>query len=769
MSYYQLKCSEESGHWFFCVVPVRLTMPWWRKFACHETAFSYRSVCPILSNEVSIMLTTYYATHYDSLLVLISLLVAILASYTALDMAERINSTQQKGAALWLAGGAFAMGVGIWSMHFIGMLSFRLPIALGYDLTLTIASLAIAVIASGFALWRISQPTLPIRALCVSALLMGVAIAAMHYTGMAALRMAPGIDYDPLLFSLSVLIAIAASGAALWIAFTLRKNRPHMKRARALAAVVMGVAIIGMHYTGMAAANFPVGSICTAASEGILPGWLALVVIIVTLSVLAIALLTSVLDARLESQTSLLAKSLAVANQELTQRALQDNLTKLPNRTLLEDRLNQILHKAERTHSRFAVMFLDLDGFKAINDSLGHHIGDMLLIEVAQRIRGSIRAQDTAARLGGDEFVLLIEVVEPEDAASVADKLCNIINQPFDIGLHTLGVSASVGITIYPDDGKTPHDLLVNADAAMYHTKSTGRNGYHFFEASMNTNAHNQLQVIQDLRLALERKEFQLHYQPKFNTPDGMVIGAEALLRWQHPTRGMVAPNEFIPLAEKTGLIVPIGEWVLDEACRQMRIWHDEGNTHWKVAVNLSAVQFSNDQLIELVQATLARNKLPASALMLEVTESTAMHDVEASLKILDKLASLGIDISIDDFGTGYSSLLYLKRLPATELKIDRGFISDLAKGSDDSSIVAAIIALGRSLNLRIVAEGVETKEQQAYLTTLGCDTMQGYLMGKPMAAKQFMDAIHTAALVAEKTKFLAANTTPSNDDSTVV
>lgn len=694
------------------------------------------------------MLSAYYAAHYDILLVFISLVVAILASYTALDMAERINATQHKGAALWLAGGAFAMGVGIWSMHFIGMLSFRLPIALGYDLALTIASLAIAIVASGFALWRISQPTLPLMQLSMSALLMGIAIAAMHYTGMAALRMTPGIEYDPLLFSLSILIAVAASGAALWIAFTLRKNQPHMKRARAMAAVVMGVAIIGMHYTGMAAANFPLGSICTAAREGIPPGWLALVVIIVTLSVLAIALLTSVLDARLESQTSLLAKSLAIANQELTQQALQDNLTKLPNRTLLEDRLNQILHKAERTHSRFAVMFIDLDGFKAINDSLGHHIGDLLLIEVAQRIRRSIRAQDTAARLGGDEFVLLIEVVEPEDAASVADKLCGIINQPFNISHHTLGVSASMGITVYPDDGLTPHDLLVNADAAMYHTKSTGRNGYHFFETSMNTNAHNQLQVIQDLRLALERKEFRLHYQPKFNTLNGTVIGAEALLRWQHPLRGMVAPNDFIALAEKTGLIVPIGEWVLDEACRQMRIWHDEGNTHWKVAVNLSAVQFSNDHLVDLVQATLARNKLPASGLMLEVTESTAMHDVEASLTILDKLASMGIDISIDDFGTGYSSLLYLKRLPATELKIDRGFISDLAEGGNDSSIVAAIIALGRTLNLRIVAEGVETAEQRAYLTTLGCDTMQGYLMGRPMNPDQFMQAVNATNAV---------------------
>ncbi len=427
--------------------------------------------------------------HYDTLLVFISLLVAILASYTALDMAERIHSTQHKGAALWLIGGAFAMGVGIWSMHFIGMLSFRLPIALGYDLTLTIASLAIAVVASGFALWRISQPTLPIMQFSVSALLMGIAIAAMHYTGMAAMRMTPGIQYDPLLFILSILIAIVASGAALWIAFTLRKNQPHMKRMRVMAAVVMGVAIIGMHYTGMAAANFPVGSICTAAIEGIHPGWLALVVIIATLAVLAIALLTSVLDARLESQTNLL----VMANRELSEQALQDKLTKLPNRTLLEDRLNQMLHKAERTRTRFALMFIDLDGFKAINDSLGHHIGDMLLIAVAQRIRRHIREQDTAARLGGDEFVVLIEAVEAEAAASVASKLCNIINQPFDIDHHTLCVSASVGITIYPDHGKTQHDLLVNADAAMYHAKSAGRNGYHFFETSMNINAHNRM------------------------------------------------------------------------------------------------------------------------------------------------------------------------------------------------------------------------------------------------------------------------------------
>ena len=696
---------------------------------------------------------------YDSLLVAISILVAILASYTALDMAGRIHSTTRKGAVLWLIGGAIAMGIGIWSMHFIGMLSFRLPIALGYDLTLTIFSLIIAVVASGFALWRVSQPVLPISQLLVSAVLMGSAIAAMHYMGMAAMQMRPGIEYDPMLFALSVVIAISASGAALWIAFILRKHSPHVILSRMGAALVMGTAIIGMHYTGMAAANFPIGSVCGAASD-ITPGWLALVVIVVTLAILAIALLTSVLDSRLESQTSILAQSLALANQELTQQALQDNLTKLPNRTLLEDRLDQMLRKASREHTRFALMFLDLDGFKAINDSLGHHIGDLLLIEVANRIRNSIRGQDTAARLGGDEFVILIEIAEPEDAATVAEKLCDLINKPFYIENQELGVSASIGITIYPEDGRTPHDLLINADAAMYHTKSAGRNGYHFFESSMNTNVHNQLQLIQDLRHALENKEFLLHYQPKYDASKGGVVGMEALLRWQHPIRGLLAPGEFIGVAERTGLILPIGDWVLDEACRQMRIWVDGGYTEWKVAVNLSAVQFSNGQLVEHVSATLKKYSLPARCLILEVTESTAMQDVESSMTILTELAVLGIDISIDDFGTGYSSLLYLKRLPACELKIDRGFINNLAKNTDDESIVSAIVALGHSLNLRIVAEGVETEKQQAMLKSLGCDTLQGYLLGRPVEADQLLRKIEE-----EQEAFLSSR---KSSDSTV-
>ncbi|TQK13365.1 MULTISPECIES: bifunctional diguanylate cyclase/phosphodiesterase [unclassified Herbaspirillum] len=682
---------------------------------------------------------------YDSLLVAVSLFVAILASYTALDMAERINTTNNQhamAARMWLAGGAVAMGIGIWSMHFIGMLAFRLPILLGYDLWITMLSLAIAIAVSGYALWIATRPQLPWRRLFSSALLMGIGIAGMHYTGMAAMRMSPGIEYDPLLFAASVAIAIAASAAALWIAFRLRRNNPHVKAARAAASVVMGIAIVGMHYTGMAAANFPEGSICMAAREGVSPGWLAILIIVVTLAVLTIALLTSVLDARLESRTAKLASSLAEANEELTQMVLHDHLTKLPNRTLLEDRLTQAINKASRSQGHFALMFMDLDGFKTINDSLGHHIGDRLLVEVAQRLNNAMRAHDTVARLGGDEFVILVELNQPDDAMPVAEKLVEVVNQPFTVEKHELRVSASIGIAIYPDDGDTRHDLVINADAAMYHTKRSGRNGYNFFEPSMNANAHNQLQWLQDLRVALERKQFRLVYQPKFRSPAGPVIGAEALLRWQHPVHGMVGPDDFIALAERSGLIIPIGAWVLDEACRQMREWRTLGYRDWKIAVNLSALQFNDPQLLDVVQAMLDKHRLPPHCLTLEVTESTAMHDTASSMQTLQKIADLGVDISIDDFGTGYSSLLYLKRLPANELKIDRGFVRDLSAGTEDAAIVSAIVALGRTLNLRIVAEGVETEVQQAFLASVGCDALQGYLMGRPVPPEQFLQAI---------------------------
>jgi diguanylate cyclase (GGDEF)-like protein len=683
-----------------------------------------------------------FVSGYNGWFVLISLLIAMLASYTALDMAGRIEAaTGRLSAWIWLAGGSVAMGLGVWSMHFIGMLALDMPMPMGYDVRITGFSLLLAVAASGFALWLTSQKDLSWPRLGGGALLMGGGVAAMHYTGMAAMRMTPAITYIPSIFALSILIAVAASGAALWIAFHLRRNSSKIRLLRAGAAVVMGIAIAGMHYTGMAAARFPAGSICTAAHTGADPRWLASLVVVIACGGLSVALLMSVLDMRMESRTAILAQSLANANRELTHLALHDNLTKLPNRVLLEDRLQQAIQNAKREKGRFSVMFLNLDGLKAVNDAFGYRTGDSLLAEVAVRIKVNTRSSDTLARIGGDEFVLLAGTSDPADAAGVAEKLLAAVRQPYQVEDRELSVSASIGIAILTDEDQSQNELLMNAYAAMYHAKALGRDRYCFFEASMNANAQEQMQLVHDLRRAIERQEFVLMYQPKFDAVSLALTGVEALLRWRHPERGLVPPDQFIPMAEKTGLIVPIGEWVLDEACRQMAFWRETMNAEWTVAVNLSAVQFSHADLVEMVGATLSRHHLDASYLMLEVTESTAMRDVDNSMLILERLTDMGVRISIDDFGTGYSSLLYLKRFPASELKIDRGFVRDLATDAEDAAIITAIVALGRSLHLNIVAEGVETEVQQAFLTRLGCGSLQGYLFGRPMAAEQIAEA----------------------------
>ena len=687
---------------------------------------------------------------YSPTLVIISLCVAILASYTALDLTERIATAKGRAVHLWTAGGAFAMGTGVWSMHFIGMLAFKLPIELGYDVSLTLLSLLIGILSSGFALWLVSQPRLPAWQLAYGALVMGAGISAMHYTGMAAMRMQPGIDYDPTLFGASLLIAVGASGAALWIAFRLRQHSPYVILIRGGAAVIMGMAIVGMHYTAMAAARFADGSFCGAAIDGLNGKGLDNLVLITTLAILTIALLTSVLDARMETRTAGLAQSLTEANRELTQLALHDTLTGLPNRVLLADRIDQAMSKVQEQGGCFALMFIDLDGFKPVNDAFGHHMGDQLLRAVGLRLREELRSQDTLARIGGDEFVLLVQLGEENDALNLAARQVGLIGRPFQVAEHDLQISASVGITIYPGNGYTAEELLMNADAAMYHAKGTGKNGYSFFDVSMNSNARKQLQLLQDLRNALEQQQFSLHYQPKFDAANGHPVGAEALLRWEHPTQGMLLPDKFIDLAEKTGLIIPIGSWVLNEACRQMREWYLLGYTDWRIAVNLSALQFCHVGLVQSVAKALATHHLPANSLTLEITETTAMYDADVSMTVLQALSEMGVDLSIDDFGTGYSSLMYLKRLPANELKIDRGFVRDLEHDSDDAAIVSAIVALGQALGLRIVAEGVETGVQQDFLTRLGCDALQGYLLGQPLPAARFMaDILRSEQLAA--------------------
>jgi len=681
------------------------------------------------------------AGNYDGWLVTASLLMAMLASFTALDMAGRVTAAQGRAARWWLSGGSVAMGIGVWSMHFLGMLAFRLPVPMGYDPAITLLSLLIAIASSAFALWVVCREKLSWLQLLLGALFMGAGVSAMHYSGMAAMRMTPAIQYDPLLFSISVLISVTASGAALWIAFHLRRRSTRVRLYRAGAAVVMGAAIAGMHYTGMAAARFPANSTCRMAESGVSPEWMALLIIVFSLAVLSIALIASVLDSRLESRTALLAAALAQANRKLQFLAMHDDLTKLPNRAMLEDRLEEEIRRARRDKARFSVLFLDLDGFKEVNDSFGHYVGDLMLMEVALRIRAVVRSEDMLARVGGDEFVLLARVVDPADAVTLADKLITTVRDPFAIGDDKVRITASVGIAVYTGKESDELELLRNADAAMYKAKASGRNNYCFFEQSMNDEAQEHRQILQDLRQAQAQDEFILHYQPKFDAVHGTMIGAEALLRWNHPTRGMVAPDQFIPVAEKSGLIVPIGTWVLNEACRQMSAWRNAGNRDWTISVNLSAVQFNHLSLVNTVREALERHALEPRYLTLEITESTAMRDADAGMIILEQLHAMGVRISVDDFGTGYSSLLYLKRLHASELKIDRGFVRDLPENNEDAAIVGAIVALGRTLNLEVVAEGVETQEQLDFLTRLGCNSLQGFFLGRPMPADRFLEA----------------------------
>lgn len=685
-------------------------------------------------------------SHYNHILVVISFVVAILAAYTALNMAGRVAGSQGIAARIWLAGGGVAMGIGIWAMHFIGMLAMDLAMSMSYDVAITALSMAIAIVSSMFALWLVSGEQLRLRRLLPGAFVMGTGIVAMHYTGMAALEVSPGIVWDKTWVALSVIIALAASLVALWLTFRLRYEAAQVALMRLGAALTMGIAIAGMHYAGMKAAQFPVTT--HMHHHGINGSWLAVLVSVVALSILAITLLVSMLDARLQARTTLLASSLAEANRELAQLALHDTLTRLPNRILLEDRLSQAINKADREGTHFALMFMDLDGFKAVNDAYGHVTGDKLLVAVTKRLLLPLKGQYTLARIGGDEFVLLVEVSGPDDAASLANALVRAIDSPFSVDPYELVVTVSIGIALYPHDGKTDREMMFNADAAMYHTKHVGRNGYHFFQPSMNTLAQTHLQLMNDLWMAVERDELRLHYQPKFHAPAGPILGFEALLRWEHPKQGLLTPDVFLQLAEKTGLIIPIGNWVINEACRQVRAWHIQGHTNWSMAVNLSTLQFEQPSLVNTVLDCLALHQLPPESLILEVTETTAMNNPDESVRVLTELTNAGVKASIDDFGTGYSSLLYLKRLPACELKIDRAFVKDLSGESDDATIVSAIVALAKTLNLKVVAEGVETEAQQAFLTELGCNMLQGYLLGKPVSAQAVEELCHSPEMM---------------------
>jgi len=929
------------------------------------------------------------APFYDYWLVALSVAIAILASFTALGLASRIPYVSRGKVSYWLVGGAFGMGSGIWSMHFVGMLAFHLPIPLAYDLGITSLSAFLAVLASALALYLIRNGIKTQGELLFSALLMATGISAMHYTGMAALKMAPPIAYDGVLVAVSFLIAYLASLFALWMTFRRQTSPPRLFSFKNLGgAVLMGCAIAGMHYVAMGAANFDPAAVCLAAPYGIGSGQMAIIIASVTFVILLSTLVLLTYDLRRSEQHAFMVDELKRRNAELENRAgelarsmtesirenarqdrmlaalveqsgdaiisldldhyitswnhaaermfgyrpgevlgksiellhpvregedgfarfetrdgrglfttlaispllddrgervgeiyvvhdftqeklsrdqlmlwgmvyensgeavmitdsenrilsankafttitgyrleevigknprflasgrhdqeffagmwntlLQegywrgeiwnrrksgelypewltiavlrdgegrisnfianfsdatvykaneerirhlahhDHLTDLPNRTLLRDRLEQAIAHAQRRGERVALLFIDLDRFKLINDTLGHQMGDKLLQQVAARLREAVRADDTVSRQGGDEFVIVLqEIRDLGHVAHVAAKFLDLVSDEYDIEGERLNITPSIGISVYPEDGENIEDLIKHADTAMYYAKETGRANYQFFTRQLNSALAERMEMEQELRAAVARGEFLPYFQPQIRLSDRRVVGAELLLRWKHPQKGFIPPDRFIPVAEETHLIEEIGLWVLEQAVAQLVRWGADGRKDLQLAVNVSPRQLDNPHLSSQVGKLIERYGVEPHRLKLEITETALMRDVAKSGLHLQALKALGVKIAVDDFGTGYSSLNYLKRFPIDELKIDRSFIMDIPHDPHDESISLAVISLAHTLDLKVVAEGVETAEQESFLTDADCEYAQGYYYARPMPAEE--------------------------------
>jgi diguanylate cyclase (GGDEF)-like protein len=680
---------------------------------------------------------------YSSWLVALSVGVAILVAYTSLGLASRVAESRDASGRTWLILGAISMGIGIWAMHFIGMLAFSLPIQLRYDISLTLLSLGTAILTSGFAIAIASSSRLELSRHVAGSLVMGMGIVAMHYIGMSAIQVSPAISYDPVLVAASVLIAVVASFVALWLTFNLRgKNHRHVWAARLGASVVMGLAIAGMHYTGMAAARFAVGSYCHGGFA-LDDHWLAACVAIATIALLSITVTAMIYDAHLESHARLHALGLQQANERLQHEVTHDALTNLPNRALFIDQLARTIHNVGSEQPLVAVMFVNLDRFRRVNESLGHSHGNTVLQEVATRLLAETGERGTLARLGGDDFLVLIPAAQIQHVAILAAQIVQSLSRPYSVGAITVHLAASVGITTYPFDNSQPSVLISHADEILSEVKRRGGNGFDFFLPGTTLFTPERLQLENDLREAAQLGQLELHYQPKVDIYSGAITGLEALARWRHPRRGWISPGEFIPLAETSDLIVEMGRWILNEACRQTKVWRNAGYVGMSVAINISGRQFRRPDLLSMIHQALAQNGLQPQDIEVELTESVVMSDADRSIETLKHLRDLGVHIAVDDFGTGYSSIGYLKRLPVGTLKIDRSFIVDLGTSTKSNEIVKAVVSLAHGLDMIVIAEGVETETQLSILRSCGCDQYQGYLYSQPRSAEEITELLN--------------------------
>jgi diguanylate cyclase (GGDEF)-like protein len=773
---------------------------------------------------------------HDLRLVALAGLVCLLACAVAISLFHRARASQGRTRLKWMALDAVAAGCGIWATHFIAMLAYDPGHIAGYNIGITLLSLVFAIATVAVGLRIALHDGRPVT-IALGGAVAGLGVAAMHYTGMAALEVPARIGWSSDLVLVSVLLGCVLAALALLVA-----ARGESLRCTVAASVLLMLAIVSHHFTAMGAVTLIPDPTRGAGATSISPGVLSFLMALTSFAILGISMSAAVIDRRskreLRTQKVLLdtalenmsqglamfdaegrimlcneryaammdldpapqkgqalleilqlqqaagqwegdahqyiaelmremragrtlervivrtSRSIRVVHQpmanggwvatfediteweqaqrQISHMARHDALTNLPNRTLFRERLERGLHLAKRG-DQLSVLCLDLDHFKDINDSLGHPVGDALLKEVARRLGECATDDDTVARLGGDEFavVQLCRGCDPTAPSALASRLVESISAPYDIAGHQLVIGVSIGVSLAPDDGENPDQLLKNADLALYRAKADGRGTYRFFEAGMDARAQARRLLELDLRAAVRREEFEVYYQPIVDIAGERTVAFEALVRWNHPERGRIAPSDFIPLAEETGLIVPLGEWVLRRACADAAGWSDPV----VLAVNLSPVQFKSPNLTATVLAALRGSGLPAGRLELEITESVLLQNSEATLEILHDLRAQGVRISLDDFGTGYSSLSYLRSFPFDKIKIDRSFVQELASREDSMAIVRAVAGLGHSLGIVTTAEGVETKEQLDLLRREGCTQARGYLFSPPRPA----------------------------------
>ena len=659
---------------------------------------------------------------------LLAWLVVAMAVYIGLDLSQRVVAGRLYEGLRWLLCAALALGTGLWAAMVMQIGAQPLAIAYGYHpqdaFVVWLMSLATASVALMIAIGRPSSAS---RVAAAGALL-GLGIFVTQVGTLLATGMKPGIVWNPLPLAGAAIVALLGAGSAFALTLLARPHvGGHPLAWRIGAAALLGAAVCLSQHLVVMAADLPFQASSLWASR--MPGTAVLLLATFgSVVLLPVMLLTSNLEAQMRS-------SLRHAHGLMQRQALTDTLTTLPNRHALELELGHAVQRADREQERLALLFVDLDGFKPINESYGHGNGDQILREVAARLQSALPSDALVVRLGADQFLaLLIGNPRREEVARRAAAVMVAVSAPVRLDDREASLSCSIGIAMYPEHGSAAA-LITHADAAMRASKGQGGATYCFFEPRMASGAREQVDLLRDLRRALTERQLELYYQPKVHAPSGQITGAEALVRWHHPTRGMVSPVVFIPIAERFGLISVLGDWVIDEACRQIGAWRNEG-LRMRVSINLSVHQLRQGELSRHIAQALQRHNIQPHLLTVELTESVAMDDAEGTIRTIEALKQLGVNISIDDFGTGQSSLSYLRRLKVDELKIDRSFVFDLESSADARALVDAIVRLAQALGLKVVAEGVETDAQGAVLKTLGCDELQGFLFAKPMAAR---------------------------------